>query len=120
MDPIDEKIISLLRDGKPKRFEELLSKIGHSHNTLRLHLDSLAERGMISKDKRPSEGRGRTRFTYSASLSSSRSSAAGLNELTGVVSLSFSRLSQICRFEKGRFCKRLRGSCYATDCPQIR
>jgi len=43
MDPIYEKIMNLLRDGKPKEFEQLLSKLGHSHNTLRLHLDSLAE-----------------------------------------------------------------------------
>jgi len=35
MDPIDEKIMNLLRDGKPKEFEQLLSKLGHSHNTLR-------------------------------------------------------------------------------------
>jgi hypothetical protein len=26
MDPIDEKIMNLLRDGKPKEFEQLLSK----------------------------------------------------------------------------------------------
>ena len=39
MDLIDEKIISLLRDVKPKRFEELLHKVGYSQNTLRLYLD---------------------------------------------------------------------------------
>ena len=39
---------------------------------------------------------------------------------TNLRALSFSRLSQICRFEKGGFCKKLRDSCYARDCPQIR
>ena len=120
MDPIDEKIINLLKDGKPKDLEHLLSKIGHSHNTLRLHLDSLVDRGMIVKDKQPAKGRGRPRFTYSMPLGSSGVSVTRLNESTGVVSLSFSRLSQICRFEKGGFCKKVRGRCTARVCPQIR
>jgi len=120
MDPIDEKIMNLLRDDKPKEFEQLLSKLGHSHNTLRIHLDSLAERGTIVKDKRPADGRGRPRLTYSASPGFVGVAVTRLNQSTGVVSLSFSRLSQICRFEKGGFCKKLRGSCYARDCPQIR
>ena len=119
MDTIDEKILSLL-EGKPKKFEELLSKVGYSHNTLRLHLDKLAEERVISKDKLPSEGRGRPTYTYSAAQSSRRPSMARLNESTGVVSLSFDKLSQICRFEKGGFCKKVRGECYASDCPQIR
>jgi predicted ArsR family transcriptional regulator len=120
MDLIDEKIISLLRDEKPKRFEELLSKGSYSHNTLRLHLDKLAEEGVISKDKLPSKGRGRPSFTYSAAVSSKRPTATRLNESTGVVSLSFEKLSQICRFEKGGYCKKIRGPCYARDCTQIR
>jgi len=120
MDTIDEKILSLLKEGKSKKFEELLSKVGYSHNTLRLHLDKLAEEGVISKDKQPSEGRGRPMYTYSASSGSKRLFVARLNESTGVVSLSFDKMSQICRFEKGGFCKKIRGQCYASDCPQIR
>ena len=120
MDPIDEKILNLLKDGKAREFKQLLSIIGHSHNTLRLHLDSLADRGSIVKNKQAAEGRGRPRFTYSSAPDSRKVSVARLNESTGVVSLSFSRLSQICRFEKGGFCKKLRGQCYAQDCPQIR
>jgi DNA-binding Lrp family transcriptional regulator len=47
MDFIDEKIINLLRGGKPREFEQLLREAGLSHNTLRHHLDSLVDRGMI-------------------------------------------------------------------------
>jgi predicted ArsR family transcriptional regulator len=72
MDPIDEKIFNLLKDGKPREFKQLLSIIGHSHNTLRLHLDSLADRGLIVKDKQTAEERGRPRFTYSARAALSR------------------------------------------------
>jgi predicted transcriptional regulator len=66
MDPIDEKIISLLRDDKTMRFEELLSKVGYSHNTLRLHLNKLTDEGVILKSKLPSEGHGGPSFMYSA------------------------------------------------------
>jgi predicted ArsR family transcriptional regulator len=44
MDPIDEQIIITLRNSKTMRFEELLSKLGVSHNTLRLHIDAMAAR----------------------------------------------------------------------------
>ena len=53
MDPIDEQITSTLRDGKPMSFEKLLSKLSISHNTLRLHLDEMAEKREIIKEKRP-------------------------------------------------------------------
>jgi len=120
MDPIDDQIINALKYRKPRRFEELLSKLGVSHNTLRLHLDDMAERGEITKEKRPSKGRGRPGFVYSAVSGSVRRSAPRVNRVTGVVSLSFERLSQVCRFEKGGWCKKIRGRCYASGCPQIR
>jgi DNA-binding Lrp family transcriptional regulator len=120
MDPIDEKIINLLRDGRPREFEQLLRETGCSHNTMRLHLDSLAEKSLITKNKRPVKERGRPKFMYSTPPGSIKASGVRLNQSTGVVSPSFSRLSQICRFEKGGYCKRIRGSCYAQDCPQIR
>ena len=100
MDSIDEEITSTLRDGKPMSFEELLSKLSVSHNTLRLHLDAMAERGEIMKEKRPSQGRGRPSFVYSAVSGSVRRSTPRVNRVTGVVSLSFERLSQICRFAR--------------------
>jgi predicted ArsR family transcriptional regulator len=120
MDPIDDQIINTLRNGKPMSFEDLLNKLGVSHNTLRLHLDAMAEKGEIKKEKRPSKGRGRPSYVYSAGSVTVKRSAARLNRVSGVVSLSFERLSQVCRFEKGGYCKKLRGRCYASDCPQIR
>ena len=120
MDPIDEQITSTLRDRKHMSFEDLLSKLSVSHNTLRLHLDAMAERGEIMKLKRPSKTRGRPRFFYTLTSRPVRRSSPRLNRVTGVVSLSFERLSQICRFEKGGWCKKLRARCYSSDCPQIR
>jgi predicted ArsR family transcriptional regulator len=120
MDPIDEQITSTLRNGKHMNFEELLSKLSISHNTLRLHLDAMAERGEIAKDKRPSKTRGRPRCFYFLTSRPVRRPSPRVNRVTGVVSLSFERLSQVCRFEKGGWCKKLRGGCYSSDCPQIR
>ena len=58
MDPIDEQITSTLRDGKPMSFEELLSKLSVSHNTLRLHLDKLVDQKLILKEKSRKGGSG--------------------------------------------------------------
>jgi len=120
MDPFDVTILNLLRDGKPRKFQQILSEVKLSHNTLRLHLGSLADQNLISKGKHPIKGRGRPRITYSIPLSTDKSLHMIPNPSTGVVSLSFSRLSQVCRFEKGGFCKKVRGQCNARDCPQIR
>jgi len=119
MDSIDEEITSALKTGKNMSFEELLSKLSISHNTLRLHLDAMAEKGEIVKEKRPSKRRGRPRYLYSM-VKPVRGSPPRVNRVTGVVSLSFEVLSQVCRFEKGGWCKKLRGRCYSSDCPLIR
>ena len=120
MDLFDVTILNLLRDGKPREFQQILSEVKLSRNTLRLHLDSLANQNLVSKGKRPIKGRGRPRITYSTPLSAGRSLHMIPNPSTGVVSLSFNRLSQVCRFEKGGFCKKVRGQCNARGCPQIR
>ncbi len=85
MDPIDEQITSTLRKSKHMSFEELLSKLSVSHNTLRLHLDAMAERGEIMKEKRPSKTRGGPRYFYSTVSGPVRRSSTRVNRVTGVV-----------------------------------
>ena len=120
MDPFDTAILNILRDGKPREFQQILDSVKFSHNTLRHHLDSLAEQRLISKEKHPVKGRGRPRLVYSIPLGTGKARAVLPSPIIGVVSLSFSKLSQVCRFEKGGFCKKIRGSCNAQVCPQIR
>ena len=120
MDPLDVEILNHLRDGKPKEFKQILTAVKLSHNTLRHHLDSLEDQNIITKSKQPVKGRGRQKLTYSVPVGEGRVPIMLPNPSTGVVSLSFSKLSQICRFEKGEFCKKVRGSCSARVCPQIR
>ena len=69
------------------------------------------------KGKRPVKGCLRPRFASSVPLGSGKVSRILLNPSTGVMSLSFGRLSQICGFEKGGFCERAGGSCNAQNSP---
>jgi hypothetical protein len=43
LDPFDERILKVLGDGKKRSFSQLVWEVGFSHNTLRLHFDSLVE-----------------------------------------------------------------------------
>jgi DNA-binding transcriptional ArsR family regulator len=120
MDPFNTAILNHLKDGKPREFKQILAAVKFSHNTLRNHLDSLVDQNLISKEKGTEKGRGRPMFSYSVPAGSGMVPSVLPNPSTGVVSLSFSKLSQICRFEKGEFCKKVRGPCTARVCPQIR
>jgi len=120
MDVFDTAILNLLRDGKPRQFQEILTAVKFSHNTLRQHLDSLLDQSLITRDKRPTEGRGRPTYNYSVPAGKRGASDLIPNPSTGVVSLSFGRLSQFCRFEKDGFCKMARSQCNARICPQIK
>ena len=83
------------------------------------HLDSLIEQKDVTRSKRLAEGRGRPRFTYSAKIRVGKVPGLLPSPLAGVVSLSFERLSQVCRFEKGGWCKKIRVNCELDLCPQI-
>ena len=61
MDVFDERILSVLKDGKPRLFIELLDRAGFSHNTLKLHLKRLLGEGVLVRQKIASEGLGRPR-----------------------------------------------------------
>ena len=67
MDFFDRRILGALKDGKPRTFHQILSKVGFSHNTLRLHLSQLAEEDLVVRRKRTRKGAGRPQYTYSLS-----------------------------------------------------
>jgi predicted ArsR family transcriptional regulator len=70
MDPFDKRILTVLSDGKPRSFRELVAEVGFSHNTLRLHLEGLVDKGLVLKQKISKKGLGRPMFTYSYLLHS--------------------------------------------------
>ena len=120
MDPFDERILTVLGDGKPRGFHQLLGEAGFSHNTLRLHLERLVDKGLVLKQKMPKNGLGRPRFSYSLPPRLKHHISLILSEPSiEVVSLPFSRLRHLYRFEKGGYCKKIKGACKPQNCPQI-
>ncbi len=119
MDEFDEETLEALRDGKPHTFQQILEKVNFSHNTLRLHLDKLVDQRLITREKVTRETRGRPTYVYSVSSAGRRASMMLRSGVDEVVVLPFSGLSQVCRFEKGGFCKKMRVDCEAQICPQI-
>ena len=120
MDFFDERILSVLVDGKPRDFQQILGKVDFSHNTLRLHLSRLVDQGLVVKEKRPSKGLGRPRFTYSVPPKLHRQASRILSDpFDEFVTLPFRKLRHLCRFEKGRYCKKIKKRCEAQNCPQI-
>lgn len=120
MDSFDKRILTVLKDGKSRDFQQLLGEVDFSHNTLRLHLASLERQGFILKAKKPNKGPGRPSFVYSLPPEIRNRVALTITEpYTTIVSLTFQKLKHLCRFEKGGYCKKTRGRCEAQDCPQI-
>jgi len=107
----------MLRDSGPREFQAFSSaKRGlpqHIEHPPRL----TGVAGCNVKGKRPVKGCLRPRYASSVPLGSGEVSRILLNPSTGVVSLSFGRLRQICRFEEGGFCERAGSSCDAQDSP---
>ena len=120
MDVFDERILSVLKDGKPRFFAQVLHEIGFSHNTLKLHIKTLLAAGLLVREKTRSEGLGRPKFAYSISPKLKKQVSAALSDPSiELVHLPFSRLKHLCRFEKGGYCKETRKNCNSENCPQI-
>ena len=121
MDFFDEHVLAALKDGKPKGFTTLLGEVGFSHNTLQQHLDRLVARDLVVKEKMVSNSLGRPKFAYHVPSTATKQVTAALqNPHEALVTLQFSRLRHLCRFEKGGYCKEARKSCGPQNCPQTR
>ena len=120
MDLFDERILSVLSDGKPPVFAQLLAEVGFSRNTLKLHLKRLTAQSLVVKEKRLSNGRGRPKYAYFLSPRVKQQVSAALSDPSiTIVALPFSLLRHLCRFEKGGYCKQVRNKCDPGKCPQI-
>jgi len=119
MDPLDDQILRAMRDGRPRDFHQILELAGFSHNTLRLHLNNLVERGLITRDKMPVNGRGRPRFVYSTPRVLGRQALTTLSGSSEMVALPFGGLKRLCRFQRGGRCRKIKELCEALNCPQI-
>jgi len=120
MDLFDERILTELNDGRPRVFTQLLEEVGFGRNTLRLHLKRLIAQSLVVKEKTVSNGRGRPKYAYFISSRVRQQVSAALSDPSiTIVTLPFSRIRHLCRFEKGGYCKQVRNKCDAANCPQI-
>ena len=120
MDIFDERILSVLKDGKPRPLSQLLDEVGFSHNTLKLHLKRLLSEGLLVREKTLSDGLGRPRFAYAVSPRLKKQVSAALSDPSmELVHLPFSRLKHLCRYEKGGYCKEARTNCNWRNCSQL-
>jgi DNA-binding Lrp family transcriptional regulator len=119
MDSFDRQILTVLKDGKPRDFQQLLREAGFSHNTLKLRVVGLERQGFILKAKKRRESPGRPGFTYSLPPDiKHRVSLTLTDPYTVIVSLTFQKLRHLCRYEKGGYCKKIRNKCAPQNCPQ--
>jgi DNA-binding Lrp family transcriptional regulator len=119
MDPFDERILEVLKNGKPRAFHQVLKEVDFSHNTLRLHLNALVEKGLIIREKTRLKGVGRPNYTYSISHGHRTQAFSTVLTSSEIVTLSFKGLRRLCRFQRGGKCREIKGSCEARNCPQI-
>jgi len=121
MDFFDKRVLAALKDGKPRSFKALLSEVGFSHNTLQQHLQRLMAQGLIVREKATANSFGRPKFTYHVPSRTTKQVTVALqNPNVELVTLPFSRLKHVCKFEKGGYCKETKRGCTPQNCPQIR
>jgi predicted ArsR family transcriptional regulator len=117
----DEHVLAALKDGEHRGFAMLLGEVGFIHNTLQQHLDRLVTRGLVVKEKTASNSLGRPKFNYHVPSTAAKHVTTALqNPHEMLVTLQFTRLRHVCRFEKGTYCKEARKSRRPQICPQIR
>lgn len=119
MDPFDERVLAILKDGK-RSFPQLMDEVGFGRNTLKLRLKRLTAQSLVVREKVPSNRRGRPKYSYFLPSRARQQVSAALSDPSiTIVTLPFSRIRHLCRFEKGGYCKQLRNNCEARTCPQI-
>ena len=120
MDSFDRLILDSLKDGSSRTSKEILAKGGLSHNTLKRHLQRLMSEGLILRAEKVENRRGRPEYSYNLTPKLSRHINLTLKEPhTTLVTLTFTKLKQICKHNKGGLCKAKRRNCTAYICPNI-
>jgi predicted ArsR family transcriptional regulator len=65
-DPSRARILAALADSGPLDARELADRVGLHVNTVRVHVNALAEAGLVESETLPPRGRGRPRVAYRA------------------------------------------------------
>jgi predicted ArsR family transcriptional regulator len=90
----DERILTVLKDGKSKSITALLNEVGFSHNTSQQHLERLTAKGLVVREKVVANGFGRPRFAYHVPSRATKQVNAALEDPhIELVAIAFSRLT---------------------------
>lgn len=120
MGSFGQLILDALKDGSAKSFRDILSRGGLSHNTLKRYLCRSMDQGLVSRAEGVENRRGRPKYGYYlTSKSKKRLNLTVTEPYTSLVTLTFTKLKQICRHSEGGFCKARKGNCISHLCPQI-
>lgn len=90
---------------------QLVDKSGLARQTVHNHLKHLVEAGIVSQVA-IKRGRGRPTVFYHKTRQ-----PIEIVEAADTVHLTFRRLRHACRFEKGGWCKEVKGKCVQEKCP---
>jgi predicted transcriptional regulator len=116
LDAFDRKIVDVLRmRGAPATLTELVRDTGEARSTVIIHLERLMSEGLVLREKKPGEGRGRTKFLYR--LAVIQASKPSLQP--SIVVIEFPKLKKACKQEKGGYCKLAKNTCTAQNCKLI-
>ena len=91
---------------------ELVKDSGFARSTVIIHLERLGTEGLLLKEKKPGNDRGRPRSLYRLAGTHTLETAAP----PGVVALGVSTLRSACRYVKGGCCKLARNTCAVQGC----
>jgi DNA-binding Lrp family transcriptional regulator len=113
LDAFDRRIIDVLSgSGGRMTLAELVKDSGFARSTVIIHLERLGTEGLLLKEKKLSNDRGRPRFLYRLAGTHTLKTAAP----PSVVALEFSTLKRACGYEKGGYCKLVRNACVIQSC----
>jgi len=113
VDWVCESLVDLLRKSRKNGvgIRRLVDASGFARQTVHNHLKHLTASGLVLREA-VKYGRGRPEILYRVSRQALR-----MPEGAVMVSLAFQRLRRVCRFEKGGWCKEVRGDCAPDSCP---
>ncbi len=73
-DPSRARILAELADHGPLDARDLAERVGLHVNTVRVHVNALAEAGLVESETLPSQGRGRPRVVYRSTVAAGEES----------------------------------------------
>ena len=109
MDSACRLLVEIIKQEAGLSLGQLVEGSGFARQTVFNHLQHLLKQDAITKDIQIQPKRGRPRVTYAKSVHK-------IDKKPDSVTLSFNRLSDICRHKSGGWCKPFKHKCEQSKC----